>query len=60
MKQRKPSDFVLDMDTEMENGRHKVFIFQMLKLDTKIVMEKLAEVTSSLQPQKSILLLDFL
>ena len=29
------------VDTEMENGRHKVFNFQMSKLDTKIINEKL-------------------
>ena len=29
------------LDTEMENGRHKVFNFQMSKLDTKIVNEQL-------------------
>ena len=32
------------VDTEMENGRHKVFNFQMSKLDTKIINEKLEEV----------------
>ena len=31
------------VDTEMENGRHKVFNFQMSKLDTKIINEKLEE-----------------
>ena len=29
------------MNTEMENGRNKVFKFQMSKLDTKIINEKL-------------------
>ena len=29
------------VDTEMENGRHKVLNFQMSKLDTKIINEKL-------------------
>ena len=32
------------VDTEMENGRHKVFNFKMSKLDTKIINEKLEEV----------------
>ena len=32
------------VSTEMENGRHKVFNFQMSKLDTKITNEKLEEV----------------
>ena len=32
------------VDTEMENRRHKVFNFQMSKLDTKIINEKLEEV----------------
>ena len=32
------------VDTEMENGRHKVFNFQVSKLDTKIINEKLEEV----------------
>ena len=36
------------VDTEMENGRHKVFNFQMLKLDTKIINEKLEEVFNKL------------
>ena len=31
------------VDTEMGNGRHKVFSFQMSKLDTKIINEKLEE-----------------
>ena len=30
--------------TEMENGRHKVFNFQMSKLETKTINEKLEEV----------------
>ena len=29
------------VDTEMENGRHQVFTFQMSKLDTKIINENL-------------------
>ena len=36
------------VDTEMENGRHRVFNFQMLKLDTKIINEKLEEVFNKL------------
>ena len=36
------------VDTEMENGRHKVFNFQMSKLDTKIINEKLEEVFNKL------------
>ena len=41
----------------MENGRHKVFNFQMSKLDTKIINEKLEEVFNKLDSAaKSILL----
>ena len=36
------------VDTEMESGRHKVFDFQMSKLDTKIINEKLEEVFNKL------------
>ena len=36
------------VDTELENGRHKVFNFQMSKLDTKIINEKLEEVFNKL------------
>ena len=36
------------VDTEMENGRNKVFNFQMSKLDTKIISEKLEEVFNKL------------
>ena len=36
------------VDTEMENGKHKVFNFQMSKLDTKIINEKLEEVFNKL------------
>ena len=36
------------VDTEMENGRHKVFNFQMSKLDTKTINEKLEEVFNKL------------
>ena len=36
------------VDTEMENGRHKVFNFQMSKLDSKIINEKLEEVFNKL------------
>ena len=32
------------VDTEMENGRHKVFNFQISKLETKVINEKLEEV----------------
>ena len=35
-------------DTEMENGRHRFFIFQMSKLDTKIINEKLEEIFNKL------------
>ena len=36
------------VDTEMESGRYKVFNFQMSKLDTKIINEKLEEVFNKL------------
>ena len=36
------------VDTEMENGRHKVINFQMSKLDTKVINEKLEEVFNKL------------
>ena len=36
------------VDTEMENGRHREFNFQMSKLDTKIIIEKLEEVFNKL------------
>ena len=36
------------VDTDMENGRHKVFNFQMSKLDTKVSNEKLEEVFNKL------------
>ena len=36
------------VDAEMENGRHKLFNFQMSKLDTKIINEKLEEVFNKL------------
>ena len=36
------------MDTEMSNGRHKLFNFQMSKLDTKIINKKLEEVFNKL------------
>ena len=36
------------VDTEMENGRNKVFNFQMSQLDTKIINEKLEEVFNKL------------
>ena len=36
------------VDTEMEKGRHKIFNFQMSKLDTKIINEKLEEVFNKL------------
>ena len=39
-------DFLVD--TEMENGRNKVFNFQISKLDTKIINEKLEEVFNKL------------
>ena len=41
-------------DTEMENGRHKVFNFQMSKLDTKFVIEKLEEVLEKLDSSAKI------
>ena len=45
------------VNTDMENGRHKVFNFQMSKLDTKIINEKLEEVFNKLEsPLKSMLL----
>ena len=36
------------VDTEIENGRHKVFKFQMSKLDTKNINKKLDEVCNKL------------
>ena len=36
------------VDREMENGRHKLFNFQMSKLDTKKINEKLEEVFNKL------------
>ena len=36
------------VDTEIENGRHKVFNFQMSKLCTKIINENLEEVFNKL------------
>ena len=36
------------VDTEIENERHKVFNFQMCKLDTKIINEKLEKVFNKL------------
>ena len=36
------------VDTEWENGRNKVFNFQMSKLDTKVINEKLEEVFNKL------------
>ena len=36
------------VDTDMENGRNKVFNFQMSKLDTEIINEKLEEVFNKL------------
>ena len=36
------------VDTEMDNGRLKLFNFQMFKLDTKIINEKLGEVLNNL------------
>ena len=35
-------------DTEMKNGRHKVFNFQMSKLDTKIIDQKFEEIFNKL------------
>ena len=43
----------------MENGKHKVFNFQMSKLDSKIINEKLEEVFNKLNSAaKSISLTD--
>ena len=36
------------VDTEMKNGRHKVFNFQMSKFNTKLINEKLEEVFNKL------------
>ena len=36
------------VDTDMENGSHKVFSFQMSKLDTRIIKEKLEKVFNKL------------
>ena len=44
------------MDTEMENGRHKVFNFQMSKLDTKLNNEKLEEVFYKLDSAAKIII----
>ena len=50
----------LKEDTEMENGRHKVFNFQVTKIDTKIINEKLEEVFNKLNSAaKIIIALDF-
>ena len=35
-------------DTNIENGRHKVFIFQLSKLDPNLVNEKLEQVFEKL------------
>ena len=35
-------------DTNMENGRHKVFNFQLSKLDSNLVIEKLDQVFEKL------------
>ena len=44
------------VDTEMENGRHKVFNFQMSQLNTKIINEKVEKSsTNSILPLKSTL-----
>ena len=48
------------VDTEMENGRPKTFNFQMSKLDTKIINEKLDEVFNTLDSAAKInIALDF-
>ena len=44
------------VDTEMESGRHKVFNFQMSKLDTKIINEKLEEVFNKLDSAAKIII----
>ena len=45
------------VDTEMKNGRHEVFIFQISKLDPKVINEKIEEVfTSWILPLKLTLL----
>ena len=36
------------VDTEIENGKHKVFNFQMSKLGIKVINEKLEEVFNKL------------
>ena len=45
------------VDTEMENGRHKVFNFQMSKLDTKSLTRNLKKSSTSsiLQPKSTLL-----
>ena len=45
------------VDTELENGRHKVLNFQMSKLDTKVINEKLEEVFNKLDSAAKITLL---
>ena len=39
-------------DTEMENGRHKVFNFQLSKLDPNLVNEKMDQVFENLIVQQ--------
>ena len=47
-------DFLVD--TEMENGKHKVFNFQMSNLDTKNINQKLEEVFNKLDPAAKIII----
>ena len=44
------------VDTEIENGRQNMFNFQMSKLDTKIIKEKLEEVFNKLDSAAKLLL----
>ena len=44
------------VDTEMENGRHKVSNFQMSNLDTKVISEKLEEVFNKLDSAAKIII----
>ena len=48
VKNKRRNLVLVNIFTEMENGRHKIFNFQMSKLDTKIINEKLEEVFNKL------------
>ena len=44
------------VDTDMKNGRHKIFNFQMSKLDTKVSNEKLEEAFNKLDSAAKIII----